>query len=273
MKINRTQWIAIGVSLVALVVIFVFGNTRKPKEPMNPAAEQMAKGKPQGLDIEAYIGDTKGKIEDAALANKVEAFEKAGRYDSLIQVFSQLDKPIAVAYYAVKKAENTGVQADLIAAGDYNTMLVESAPDDQAKQYLSNNAINCYKKALALDTADVVVQMRLASAYINDGSNPMQGITMLRTIVEKDSNNADAQLLLGKYAIISGQNEKAIARLEKVVYLQPSNTEGLLLLAQAYEGAGNKARAIEMLERSLKTEKDPGFQANVKDYIKKLKGN
>lgn len=273
MKINRTQWIAIGVSLMALVVIFVFGNTRKPKEPLNPAAEQMAKNQAPGLDIEDYIEETKGKLQDRAMAEKLDAFAKTAQFDSLIQNFSTLDKPLAVAYYSVKKAELTDKTDDWLAAGDFNTMMLQTAPDEKAKAFLNQNAINSYQNALANDTANLTAQMRLASAYINDGSNPMQGITMLRSIVEKDSNNADAQLLLGKYAIISGQNEKAIARLEKVVYLQPSNTEGLLLLAQAYEGAGNKAKAVEMLERSLKTEKEPGFQANVKEYIKKLKGN
>jgi tetratricopeptide (TPR) repeat protein len=274
MKLTRTQWITIGTALLAVIVVYLFANNRKPKEPMaaNPAAE-MAKQQAEALDIEEYIADTKGKITDKAVAQKLDAFEQGALYDSIIGVYRSIDKPLAVAYYAIKKAEKTNATEDWLNAGDFNEAMMQSAPDEKSRTYLSTNAVASYQNALQKDSANLTIQMKLASAYINDGSNPMQGIGILRGIVEKDSNNADAQLLLGKYAIISGQNEKAIARLEKVVYLQPSNTEGLLLLAQAYEGAGNKAKAIEALERSLKTEKEPGFQASVKDYIKKLKGN
>ncbi len=99
----------------------------------------------------------------------------------------------------------------------------------------------------------------------------MQGVGILRNIVAKDSNNVDAQLMLARFGIVSGQYDKAIARLEKVLYLQPQNTEALLLMAQAYEDTGLKPKAIEMLERCKKTIKDAEVLREIDNKIQDLK--
>ena len=99
----------------------------------------------------------------------------------------------------------------------------------------------------------------------------MQGVSILLEIVRKDSANIDALLMLGRFGIISGQFDKAIARLEKILYLRPQNSEALLLLAEAYNGQGNKTKAIEMLERCKKTVNDPAAKKEIENYIQSIK--
>jgi cytochrome c-type biogenesis protein CcmH/NrfG len=103
------------------------------------------------------------------------------------------------------------------------------------------------------------------------GSSPMQGVTILLDIVRKDSTNVDALLMLGRFGIVSGQYDKAISRLEKIIYLQPQNSEAWLLMAEAYNGKGDKSKAIEMLERCKRTVTNPDAKREIDKYIEGLK--
>ena len=82
--------------------------------------------------------------------------------------------------------------------------------------------------------------------------------------------------MLGRFGLISGQIDKAIARFEKILYLHPQNTEALFMLAQAYDTQGNKQKALELLEKCRKTVTDPQVKKeidNVINNIKKPKGS
>ena len=98
-----------------------------------------------------------------------------------------------------------------------------------------------------------------------------KGVSILLEIVRKDSNNVDAQLMLGRFGLISGQTDKAIARFEKILYLQPQNSEALFLLAEAYDSQGNKEKALELLEKCKKTVKDPKAKKEIEDFIENIK--
>jgi cytochrome c-type biogenesis protein CcmH/NrfG len=150
-------------------------------------------------------------------------------------------------------------------------MLMQTAPDDKSRRYLVTNAIECYKKAAELDTANTEYKIRLAGAIMEEGSQPMQGVMLLLGIVQKDSNNVDAQLMLGRFGLISGQIDKAIARFQKILYLQPQNTEALFMLAQAYDTQGNKEKALELLEKCKKSTTDPKVRKEIDNVIENLK--
>jgi tetratricopeptide (TPR) repeat protein len=65
---------------------------------------------------------------------------------------------------------------------------------------------------------------RLQSAIqLVEGPNPMEGITILRELIAKDSNNVDAQYYLGLFSVRSGQIDKAMNRFRKVLDLRPDD--------------------------------------------------
>lgn len=76
-------------------------------------------------------------------------------------------------------------------------------------------------------------KVREAVAIIESGQGaPMQAIFTLREVVEEDPNHLEAQYQLGRFAMMSGQNDKAVPRFEIVLDLQPDNeaaAEGLFL--------------------------------------------
>ena len=73
----------------------------------------------------------------------------------------------------------------------------------------------------------------------------MQGITLLREILEADPKNELALFNLGMLSIQSGQYDKAVERLEALVKINPDHTQGHLLLGIALMNTGEKVRARE----------------------------
>ena len=85
---------------------------------------------------------------------------------------------------------------------------------------------------------------------IGDPQQTMKGIQQLLEVVRKDSNNMQAQMVLGIGAVISRQFDKATERLNKVVAFDPNNLEAVSWLADAYAGEGDKQNAIKWYEQS-----------------------
>ena len=233
--------------------------------------EQMQMPPAEQLDIDAYLADVNSKIADKKVLEKISALQKENDFKKLSEQYAKLDKPLAVAYYAVKFAEQKNSVEEYVKAGDYNSLLIQTAPDDKARNYLSENRIACYEKAVALDSTKTENRIRLAGAYMEAGGPPMRGVSMLLDIVKTDSNNIDAQLMLARFDGISGQFEKAIPRYRKILYLAPLNEEALAGLEQAYEATGNIPKAIETLEQYKKILKDAESKRKVDEYIRQLK--
>ena len=272
---RRTQIIVISICLALLIAIYFFGNTKKPVDtsaaPMGQGHAQPQKAaEAETLDIDAYIAEVKSKA-DPAVQKTIDEAEKAYDYNVLVTTYKKIDKPLAVAYYEVKEAEKENTAKQLLTAGDYNATLLQTAPDDKARRFLADNIVTCYKKAVDLDTANTDNRIRLAGAYLQQGAQPMSGVLILLDVVKRDSNNVDAQLMLGRFGLISGQIDKAIARFEKVLYLQPQNSEALFSLAEAYNNKGDKQKAIELLERCKKTVKDPATKKDIEKAIESIK--
>jgi tetratricopeptide (TPR) repeat protein len=269
---TRGQIITLSACFVLLVVIYLFGNTIKPKDVNAPmAANGHAQPAPEKLDIEAYIADVNAKIEDKTTREQILSLTAQNNFRALVVAYQKLDKPLAVAWFSVKSAQLDGKEETYVAAGDYNAMLRQTAPDDKARKFLSSNAITCYEKAVEMDSSNTNNRIRLAGAYVEDGEQPMRGVMILRDIVQRDSNNVDAQLMLGRFGMMSGQIDKAIARFEKILYLQPENTEALLMMAEAYDRKGDKKKALELLEKCRKTVREPGAKKEIDQYIQNLK--
>ena len=78
-------------------------------------------------------------------------------------------------------------------------------------------------------------------------------------------------LILGRLAVVSGQYDKAIARLGKLTTLDPKNAEAWFHLAEAYRAVGKNEEAIKSLEQCKSLVNDPAFSAQIDSYIKQFK--
>ena len=72
-------------------------------------------------------------------------------------------------------------------------------------------------------------------ASVQQPQEVMKGIQQILEVARRDSLNMYAQFMLGLGGIESGQFDKAIQRLLKVVQFDPGNLEAVLSLGEAYE--------------------------------------
>jgi lipopolysaccharide biosynthesis regulator YciM len=98
----------------------------------------------------------------------------------------------------------------------------------------------------------------------------MEGIRKIREVADRDPENMYAQFMLGLGGMISGQFDKAIERLLKVVQHQPENVEVMLMLAEAYERQNDKANAVKWYLESKKHINNADLGKEIDERIKLL---
>ena len=86
-----------------------------------------------------------------------------------------------------------------------------------------------------------------------ESSNPMEGIFMLRDIVEKDPKNTEAIHYLGDLSLQTGQYENAIKRFNQILSIDSSDKKAYLQLGISYYGLNdyNKADSLFQIVRDL----------------------
>ena len=105
------------------------------------------------------------------------------------------------------------------------------------------------------------------------GEAPMQGIGMLKEVLEQDPDNVKALLYLGAFSVQTGQYDKAVDRLEKVVKLEPSATDAWFYLGISYRELGQRDKAITSFEEFKAISEDPELLEMVEKYITDLKNS
>jgi len=93
---------------------------------------------------------------------------------------------------------------------------------------------------------------------VQGGENPMEGIMMLREILEEDSTQVDAHWHLAQFSITSRQISNAESRFEKVIQYdsEVKYPTAYFWLAQTKVALDKDEEAIPLLETYLQYEKD-----------------
>lgn len=271
MKILKSPYFIVALFALTGVAVYLFLPTTKEKSSVPVSSEMAAAVKePQDFDFEEYLGKVNATVNEDSL-QRLSQWLSNETYDELTAFYHQRGESVVEAYYTELAARKMNNVAQMEHAGDLFEATSAISNSEEMKTFLINKAVAAYETALASDTTNLPLKMKLAGTYIEQGTNPMQGIGILLDIVKKDPNNADAQLMLGKFAMMSGQFEKAIQRLEKVIYLRPRSNDVLFLLAIAHENNGNKQKALELLEQCKKQEQNPDLKREIDSYINRLK--
>ena len=102
---------------------------------------------------------------------------------------------------------------------------------------------------------DVVAKTTSIESAVSllESSNPMEGIFMLRDIVEKDPKNTQAIHYLGDLSLQTGQYENAIKRFNQILSIDSSDKKAYLQLGISYYGLNdyNKADSLFQIVRNL----------------------
>lgn len=282
---HRNQYFLLFAAALLFAGLYFLGNTKGEKKTKEPApsngheatamAGPMANIEP--IDIEDFIKKASSTLAETDNSKVNSLQELATKEPSAVHFkdlaeFWEAKKQITIAANYYKKAaflENT--EKSITFAGNLLLAVMQKTEEPAVKKWQAMQAIDCFNKALELNSENTDTKVALATCYTEGTGETMKGVTLLRAVTQKDSNNVPANLLLGKLAIQSGQLDKAIRRLELVLTLQPKNTEAMYFLAEAYKNQGNKAKAISLLENCKRIVNSPEFSKEIDQYINSFK--
>jgi tetratricopeptide (TPR) repeat protein len=270
--VNKQQLILIGSGVGLFCLIYFFGQTIPPKSTTPPPAEAGAPGnKPETIDIKAILASSKEQLtpsQQAFVSQLESAVVRGDVKDQQIKVYKQLaafwrDSAhllLPYAYYSGMASKLENSEKSLTFAAHYFLEGLRQQPNPALKTWMAGEAKEMFEKALAINPNNDSTKIGLGSCYLfgNISENPMQGIQMIREVGDRDTTNMFAQFMLGLGGLQSGQFDKAIERLVKVVNVQPKNVEAVIALAESYERKGDKVNAVKWYEYSKQffTEKE-----------------
>ncbi|MFT5338031.1 MAG: putative Zn-dependent protease [Sphingobacteriales bacterium] len=106
---------------------------------------------------------------------------------------------------------------------------------------------------------------------IENGENPMEGITILKRMELEDEDNHEVTWLLAKFSLMSGQIDKALPRLQKLTEQAGTEyPEAVLLYARSLVGGEEEAKALTLLQDLVEHEKDTAVVSNAQALLKNL---
>ncbi len=282
----KKQFILAIVGFILVSILFFFGRTT-PKKKEDTAAQ--VNNNPQKIfDVQQFIVQEKAKLtpDRIVLLSKLE--NSITRGDVLTQQIKaneslanfwkdsvKLFEPYA--FYTSLASKLVNSEKNLTFAARIFLDNLRGEKDGAKLGWQTNEAIDLFERAIKLNPNNDDLRIGLGSAYIfgkGRNGNPaetMQGILELVNVVKKDSTNMKAQLMVGVGGLVSGQYDKAVVRLLKVVIAQPQNAEAVAYLADAYAGKGNKAEAIKWYTVSKRLINDPHYTEEVDARIKTLR--
>lgn len=189
--------------------------------------------------------------------------------NSLIDGFASVNQYDSAARYAAELADTESSPDHLQKAGDMYYEAFTYAMDAEKAQQMGTKARGYYEQLMEKAPQRLDAKAKMAMTYVSS-SNPMQGIQMLREVLEADANNEMAIYNLGLLSMQSGQYGRAVERFEKLTQLNPENLQAQFLLGVSYFEAGDKAQAKAQFEEVKTMDADPSVTASVDEYLNQL---
>jgi len=279
--VNKAQWITIGIGVLIVAALFLFGRTG----PYKSGISKNFQSTPQSeLSADSILFHAKEILNPAQIQWMNDLEQSVIRGDvkkQKLDVFHQLAhfwKDSArifepYAWYEAEAARLENSEKSLTFAAHLILENLRNEESDQLKRWKALQAKDLFERSLRINDKNDSTIVGLGACYIfgNIADNPMEGILKVRQVVEKDSTNIYAQMVLGQGSLMSGQYDRAIDRFEKVLALQPVNLEAILLMAEVFERKEDKANAIKWYSKALPLAPNPAMRSALEKRINELK--
>jgi tetratricopeptide (TPR) repeat protein len=203
--------------------------------------------------LESAVQERVAKLEQELTAARSRK-DSLSALDRLVTSFSEVNRPdLALRpqelYYKLEPSAAMRLKtAQLYKEASMLPFLTEDNPVLEGN--LKRRSSTLYDEHLKAYPKDLDAQIDRAMVNILP-DNPMQGIRQLLTLAEENPGNARVSLELGKFALKSGQFDKAETRLSKAASLEANNWEAHFYLALAQERLDKKKEARSAFEKAL----------------------
>ena len=282
----KKQFILIISGIFLIILLFAFGRTTSNKKDIIPSANLLAPEKT--FDIAKFISLEKANLSPSQsviisnLENNVTRGDIVAQQIKANEALATFWKDSVksfepYAFYTSSASKLDNSEKNLTFAARIFLDNLRGEKDEGKLDWKTTEAIDLFERALKINPDNDELKIGLGSCYIygkgrsGNAEETMKGIQQLLSVVRKDSNNMDAQMMLGVGGLVSGQFDKSIERLIKVVTIQPQNAEAVAYLADAYAGKGDKVNALKWYNTSKRLVNNPHYTEEVDARIKTLK--
>ena len=278
---RKPQLILILLGLLLFSVLYFFTPRFTAKEATAPS--QSADN--QIVTTESILNTAKLALSESQkisllsienqLIKSTNAQDSLKSYTALIQFWADSAQKLApYLYFSYSAAllENSEKSLTFAAQLLVDNLLTPDAPP-ALLPWIAGNAKVLLEKALVINPKNDSAKINLGACYLfgNLSDNPMQGITKIKEVVDKDSTNAYGQFILALGGKKSGQYDKAIERFLTVINIQPNHIEAMIHLAECYELTDQKALAIEWYTKVSNSVNIPEAKEAISKRIQELK--
>lgn len=281
---SKKQLIIAITGLASVILLYTLGSTVTPKSKLPTPAANIVKP----FDIQEYITEEKKRLTPTqliALSTLENSVTRGDVNNQLIKANTQLSnfwKDSArsfdlYAYYLSEAAKLDKSEKNLTFAAQLILDNLRAEQDESKLNWKAARAIALFEQAIEINPDNDNLKVGLASCYIfgkgrvGGPEQTMKGIQQLLSVVRKDSTNMKAQMMLGVGGYVSGQYDKAVERLQKVIAAEPGNIEAIAFLADTYAAKGDKTEAIKWYTVTKRLVNDPHYSQEVDERIKTLK--
>ena len=273
----RKQIIGVLAALIGVVLVFSLPKVLVDNDKEAVKGAEISKGADTLNDLKHLMGanhtheesetDLKNIQELTKNYYSVSDKEKKRIFaDSISTYYKRFHQYDSVAKYQEEIASLETTGKSWVNAADAYMQAADFAPDQKKPLYNEKSRV-LYNKALAMNPDDLETKSKLAMTYVAS-TTPMEGIKILREVIEKDPNNETALFNLGYLSMQSGQYSKAVDRFKKLIEVNPQHSTGMFYLGLSYSELGNKQKARDCFEKAKTLDKDPEFQSIIDSYLK-----
>jgi predicted Zn-dependent protease len=259
---GKEQWIFLSLGVIMVIVLYMGLDTRPPEayEYEESRVFQMQTTSPSNLIREklpelAQENQLRIRSIDAAIRDSETKMDSVARLKELSGAWYEVKEPVLAGYYAERVADLEGTsEAWSMAGTTYALALHNKNMASKERTFAADQARSAFENAITLEPQNIDHRINLALTYVQAPleGQPMKGIQMLLELNRKHPDNASVIYQLGRLAIQTGQYERAVERLERVVQLTPNRKNAHCLLAEAYT-ALKRMKKAQSSQKACKT--------------------
>ncbi len=279
-RVKRKQILVLLLPLCAAIALFIWGDTIPDHGTPEPQASAAA-ANTVAISAEHMLEKARQQLNKQqldTLAQQELALKRARSTDEQQRLLLRLAErwkrmgfllPAAHYYQATyelnQQPEWLEKAADVYFAGFmFSNDLIE-------RTFGAQQAAQAYRQLYALDSGQVHYRIQEALCRIEGLNQVMEGVMLLKEVEKVYPDHVQVNLILARLSIVSGQFDKAIARLENVIRQEPDNAEAFFHLATAYRAVGKLPQAIEAYTRCQILIDDPNFDNQIAELIEQIK--
>ena len=264
-KLNIGQISAIAIAIVGVIGLYFWGQTTPTAK--QSTEEQHEHTAESNFDVQGWLDNAESSLT-AEEQKEWEALKNAEN-EQQSRFWASIDRNDIAGYYSKKQAEQLGNSDQWNLTGDLYVRAYREVKDSVASVYFVGEAIHAYEESLNKQANDET-KMKLAKLHTEITGDVMKAVPLLQQIVADNPNHIQANYELGLLSIQSGQDEKALERMNTLINAQPEFIEPYLLKAQLLMKKANKEEALTTLSQAIehaKTEREVEALNQIKTNI------